>query len=89
MINDIPGLSCVKPKGALYLFPRVDQKKFNISNDQKLILDLLIEKKVLLVQGTGFNWPHPDHFRLVFLPEKDVLRQVISDMGDFFSWYRQ
>ncbi len=89
MINEIPGLSCVKPKGALYLFPRVDQNKFNISNDQKLILDLLIEKKILLVQGTGFNWPRPDHFRLVFLPEKDVLKKVIADMADFFSWYRQ
>lgn len=89
LINKIPGLSCVKPKGALYLFPKVDQKKFNIQNDQKMILDLLIEKKILLVQGTGFNWPHPDHFRLVILPEKEVLRQVITDMADFFSWYRQ
>lgn len=89
MMSAIPGISCVKPKGALYLFPKLDKKKFNIQDDEKLMLDLLTETKVLLVQGTGFNWPEPDHFRLVFLPEKDILRQVIGDMTEFFSWYRQ
>lgn len=89
MVSSIPGLSVVKPKGALYLFPRVDQKRFNIQNDQKMILDLLLEKKILLVQGTGFNWSEPDHFRMVFLPEKDELRHVCTEMKDFFSWYRQ
>ena len=89
LLSQIPGISCVKPRGALYLFPRVDTKKFGIKDDQKMILDLLLEKKVLLVQGTGFNWPDPDHFRLVFLPEKETLIRVIDDIADFFSWYRQ
>ena len=89
LMSQIPGISCVKPKGALYLFPRVDTKKFGIKDDQKMVLDLLIEKKVLLVQGTGFNWPQPDHFRLVFLPEKETLEQVIADIADFFSHYQQ
>lgn len=88
-MSQIPGISCVKPKGALYLFPKVNVKKFGIKNDQKMILDLLIEKKVLLVQGSGFNWPMPDHFRLVFLPQKEILKQVISNIADFFSHYRQ
>lgn len=89
MLNDIPGLSCVKPKGALYLFPKIDTKKFNISNDEQWVLDFLIEKKVLLVQGTAFNWKQPDHFRIVFLPHKDELRSAIGSLGEFFASYKQ
>jgi hypothetical protein len=68
MLNDIPGVSCTKPEGALYLFPRLDPKVYPIEDDQQFILDFLQAEKVLLVQGTGFNWPHTDHFRVVFLP---------------------
>lgn len=89
LVTSIPGISCVKPKGALYLFPKVDIKKFNITDDQKWILEFLIEKRVLLVQGTGFNWPEPDHFRIVFLPHKDELRAAIGSLGEFFASYRQ
>lgn len=89
LINDIPGLSAVKPKGALYLFPKIDTKRFGIDDDEKFIYDLLIEKHVLLVQGTGFNWPEPDHFRIVFLPEREILRDAIYGIGEFLSTYRQ
>ena len=68
LINDIPGVSCVKPKGALYMFPKIDAKRFNIHDDQKMVLDFLLQEKVLLVQGTAFNWPWPDHVRIVTLP---------------------
>lgn len=84
MVNNIPGLSCVKPKGALYLFPKVDVKKFNITNDEQWVLDFLIQHKVLLVQGTAFNWKTPDHFRIVFLPRKDELEMAISGLETFF-----
>lgn len=89
LINSIPGLSCVKPKGALYLFPKVDIKRFNIYNDQKFILDFLQRQKVLLVQGSGFNWPHPDHFRIVTLPRVDELSMAIERLGKFLSTYQQ
>lgn len=89
LVNDIPGLSAVQPKGALYLFPRIDTKRFNITNDQQFVYDLLLEKKILLVQGTGFNWPEPDHFRIVFLPDPKDLRRAMHDLGDFLSVYRQ
>ncbi len=89
MVNNIPGLSCVKPKGALYLFPKVDIKKFNISSDEQWVLDFLTEHKVLLVQGTAFNWKDPDHFRIVFLPRKDELEMAISGLETFFSQYKQ
>jgi alanine-synthesizing transaminase len=89
LVNDIPGLSAVKPRGALYLFPKIDTKRFNISNDQKFVYDLLVEKKILLVQGTGFNWPDTDHFRIVFLPDKEELRRAMHEIGDFLSYYRQ
>lgn len=85
MINDIPGLSCVKPRGAFYLFPRIDTKKYQVKNDMELVLHILQEEKVLLVQGTGFNWPHPDHFRIVFLPQEEVLKDAISRIGHFFG----
>jgi alanine-synthesizing transaminase len=89
MLVDIPGISCVKPKGALYLFPRVDTKKFNITSDTRMILDLLLHKHILVVQGTGFDWPDPDHFRIVFLPPADELRDAMGKIGDFFAHYRQ
>jgi alanine-synthesizing transaminase len=88
-LSSIPGVSCVKPQGALYLFPKLDHKKFNIKDDQKFIFDLLQEKKILLTQGTGFNYPKPDHFRFIFLPDKETLKDVVARMTDFFSWYKQ
>ncbi|MDQ7050638.1 MAG: pyridoxal phosphate-dependent aminotransferase [Enterobacterales bacterium] len=89
MINQIPGLSCVKPKGALYLFPKIDIKRFNIKNDEQFVLDFLKQKKVLLVHGGGFNWQQPDHFRIVFLPELQQLQQALNALGDFLLDYRQ
>ncbi len=89
MLNDIDGITCVKPKGALYLFPRIDCKKFNIRNDEQFALDLLIDQKVLVVQGTGFNWPHPDHFRLVFLPHEEELQEALTRLEGFLAHYRQ
>jgi alanine-synthesizing transaminase len=85
----IPGITCVKPAGALYLFPRIDIKKYHIQDDQKFLLDFLLEKKVLMVQGTGFNWPAPDHFRVVFLPTVEEIRSVAERMADFLREYRQ
>ncbi|MDQ5944974.1 MAG: alanine-synthesizing transaminase, partial [Pseudomonadota bacterium] len=78
LISAIPGVSCVKPKATLYMFPKLDPKVYPIENDQDFIAELLQEEKVLLVQGTGFNWPNPDHFRLVFLPHEDDLREAIG-----------
>lgn len=89
LINDIPGVSCVKPRGALYMFPKIDAKKFNIQNDQKMVLDLLLQQKVLLVQGSGFNWPNPDHVRIVTLPRVDELEMAISKFGKFLETYHQ
>lgn len=87
--RSIPGISCVKPKGALYLFPKIDIRKYKIHDDQKLLLDFLKEKKVLMVQGTGFNWPAPDHFRVVFLSDVEQIRYVADSMSDFLKEYRQ
>jgi alanine-synthesizing transaminase len=89
MLIDIPGLSCIKPRGAFYVFPKVDVKRFNIKDDMQFIKDLLLEKRVLLVQGTGFNWPNPDHFRLVFLPPKEELKKAIKRIASFLSEYKQ
>ncbi|GKX55936.1 aminotransferase AlaT [Leminorella grimontii] len=89
MINDIPGVSCVKPKGALYMFPKIDAKRFNITNDQKMVHDLLLQQKVLLVQGTGFNWPYPDHVRIVTLPRVDELDMAIGRLAKFLETYKQ
>lgn len=89
LLNEIPGVSCTNPKGAFYVFPKLDSKKFNITNDVKFVLDLLLEQKVLLVQGTGFNWPEPNHFRLVFLPSKQDLTCAIKKLGEFLSHYKQ
>jgi alanine-synthesizing transaminase len=89
LVNQIPGVSCKKPKGAMYLFPKLDMKKFNIQDDQKLVLDFLIQEKVLLVQGSGFNWPKPDHLRIVFLPHVELLETAIGRFERFLSTYRQ
>jgi alanine-synthesizing transaminase len=87
--STMPGMSCVKPKGALYLFPKVDTKRYNIVDDQRFLLDFLLEKKVLMVQGTGFNWPAPDHFRVVFLPTVEEIRMVAERMAEFLQEYHQ
>src|SRR5690554_1538020 len=85
----IPGISCVKPQGALYFFPRVDTEKFNIRDDQQFVLDFLLKEKVLLVQGTGFNWPNPDHFRIVFLPPLEELTAALDKLAHFLRDYKQ
>ncbi|HRE55735.1 MAG TPA: pyridoxal phosphate-dependent aminotransferase [Candidatus Competibacter sp.] len=87
LLTDIPGISCVKPKAALYLFPRLDLKRYPIVDDQQFVLDLLIEEKVLLVQGSGFNWPRPDHLRVVFLPHEDDLADAIRRLAHFLDRY--
>ena len=88
LITDIPGVSCVKPKSALYLFPKLDPEVYPIEDDQQFVADLLKEEKVLLVQGSGFNWGKPDHFRVVFLPHEDVLKEAISRLARFLERYR-
>ena len=88
-INDIPGLSVVKPKAAFYVFPKMDVKKFNIHDDQQFALDLLREKRVLIVPGSGFNWHAPDHFRVVYLPRVEELEAAMDKVKDFFATYRQ
>jgi alanine-synthesizing transaminase len=89
LITEIPGVTCVKPKSALYLFPKLDSEMYPIEDDQQFIADLLKEEKVLLVQGSGFNWAKPDHFRVVFLPHEDVLKEAISRLARFLERYRQ
>lgn len=89
MVNDIPGVSCVLPKGALYLFPRLDSKKFNLHDDQKLVLDFLLKERVLLVQGTAFNWPYPDHVRIVTLPRMDDIELGMNKLKHFLADYHQ
>ncbi len=88
-INDIPGLSAVKPKAAFYIFPKIDVKKFNITNDVQFALDFLREKRVLFVPGSGFNWKQPDHFRLVYLPRIEVLSEATTKLADFLDGYKQ
>ncbi|MGF1737247.1 pyridoxal phosphate-dependent aminotransferase [Photobacterium satsumensis] len=89
LLTSIPGVSCVKPKGALYLFPKLDQKKFNITDDQRFALDFLQQEKVLVVHGTGFNWKQPDHFRIVTLPRVDDLEMAMGRLERFLHSYRQ
>ncbi len=89
LLSDIPGISTTKPKGALYFFPKIDAKRFAIVDDQKFIYDLLVEKKLLLVQGTGFNWKEPDHFRVVFLPNADTLKEGMGRLRSFLETYHQ
>ncbi|WP_439536315.1 pyridoxal phosphate-dependent aminotransferase [Methyloversatilis sp.] len=89
LLTQIPGVSCVKPRASLYLFPRLDPKLYPIEDDQRFILELLEEQRVLLVQGTGFNWPRPDHFRVVFLPHEDDLREAIGRIARFLDGFRK
>ena len=88
-LTDIPGITAVKPQAAFYMFPKIDVKKFNIVNDEKFALDLLQDKKILIVQGSGFNWKQPDHFRVVYLPRIEVLKEAVGKISDFLSYYRQ
>ncbi len=89
LLTEIPGVSCVKPQAALYLFPRLDPHMYPIADDQQFVLELLLEEKVLLVQGTGFNWPQPDHLRIVFLPHEDDLTEAIGRFARFLERYRK
>jgi len=89
LLTDIPGVSCVKPNAAMYLFPRLDLKVYPIDDDQQFVLELLEQERVLLVQGSGFNWPQPDHFRVVFLPNADDLTEAIARIAHFLEHYRK
>ncbi len=89
LITAIPGVSCVKPSAALYMFPKLDPAVYPIEDDRQFFLELLRETRVMLVQGTGFNWPHPDHFRIVFLPHEDDLREAIGRIAKFLENYRK
>ena len=88
-MNAIPGVSCVVPKGALYVFPRLDPEVHEIHDDSQLVLDLLLQEKILVVQGTGFNWPEHDHLRIVTLPWARDLKVAIERLGNFLASYRQ
>lgn len=88
-LNDIPGISAVKPKAAFYIFPKLDIKKFHIENDEKFALDLLREKKILIIHGGGFNWSQPNHFRVVYLPQIEILEDCVEKIGGFLSNYWQ
>ncbi|MDN5855745.1 MAG: pyridoxal phosphate-dependent aminotransferase [Actinomycetia bacterium] len=88
LINEIPGVSCTKPKGALYLFPKLDLDMYPIKDDEQFAFDLLSEQHLLIVQGTGFNWPHPDHFRLVTLPRVDEIEDAVGRIATFLASYR-
>jgi len=89
MLSGIPGISCVKPKGAMYIFAKMDQSKYHIQDDEKMVLDLLMQEKILIVQGSAFNWPDTDHFRVVFLPHLDQLTKAMHSLERFFSSYSQ
>jgi alanine-synthesizing transaminase len=89
MLNQVEGITCVKPMGGLYLFPKLDRQLFNILDDEQFVLDLLQEQHVLVVQGSGFNWKTPDHFRMVFLPESSVIEEAIGRIDKFLSNYQQ
>jgi alanine-synthesizing transaminase len=89
LITAIPGVTCVKPQAALYMFPRLDPKMYPIQDDRQFFLELLQETRVMLVQGTGFNWATPDHFRIVFLPHEDDLREAIGRIAKFLASYRK
>ncbi|CAM4006513.1 pyridoxal phosphate-dependent aminotransferase [Janibacter anophelis] len=88
LLNEIPGVSCVEPKGALYCFPRLDPEVYRIEDDEAFVIDLLRAKKILVTHGTGFNWPTPDHFRLVTLPDEDVLTEAIGRIAEFLETRR-
>lgn len=88
-LNDIPGITAVKPKAAFYIFPKIDTAKFNIEDDERFALDLLKEKKLLIINGRGFNWHKPDHFRVVYLPRVEILEDAVGKLSDFLTYYRQ
>ncbi|WP_313072038.1 pyridoxal phosphate-dependent aminotransferase [Lacrimispora sp.] len=88
-LNEIPGISVVKPKAAFYMFPKIDTKRFQIQNDEKFVLDFLMDKKILLTHGGGFHWEKPDHFRVVYLPEINQLKTACEKLSDFLSYYKQ
>ncbi len=88
-LNAIPGVTAVKPKAAFYIFPKLDVEKFNITDDEQFALDLLRDKKILIVHGGGFNWKRPDHFRIVYLPRIEVLKEAVDKLADFLSYYHQ
>lgn len=88
-LNEIPGISALKPKAAFYIFPKIDVQKFHITDDERFALDLLREKRILLIHGKGFNWQEPDHFRVVYLPRMEVLEDAVGKLSDFLSDYRQ
>ena len=89
LLNKIDGVSCTKPKGALYLFPKLDTERFHVRDDEQLVLDFLLAEKVLMVQGTGFHWPKPDHFRVVFLPHVEQIHESMGRLERFLASYRQ
>ncbi|ONK11809.1 pyridoxal phosphate-dependent aminotransferase [Streptomyces sp. MP131-18] len=89
MLTRIPGVTCVKPKGALYAFPRLDPKVYKIKDDRQMVLDLLRAEKIMIVHGTGFNWPEPDHFRIVTLPQASELADAVQRIGSFLDGYNQ
>ena len=89
LLNQIPGISCTKPMGALYMFPKIDIKKFNMYDDEKMVFDLLAQEKVLLVHGRGFNWHSPDHFRIVTLPYVHQIEEALGKFARFLSHYHQ
>ena len=89
MMTSIPGVTAVKPKAAFYMFHKLDQNKFHITDDEKFALDLLRDKKILLIHGGGFNWNQPDHFRVVYLPRLEVLKESLEKIADFLSYYHQ
>ncbi len=88
-LNSILGITVVKPQAAFYIFPKIDTKKFNIKDDEKFVLDLLKEKRILLVHGRGFNWDKPDHFRIVYLPEITTLKCAMANLKAFLENYHQ
>ena len=88
-LNSIPGITAVKPKAAFYIFPKIDTERFNITDDEQWALDLLREKKILVVHGRGFNWHEPNHFRVVYLPRIEVLKDAMGKLADFMATYRQ
>ena len=88
-LNDIPGISAKKPKAAFYIFPKIDTERYGIHDDEQFALDLLREKKILIVQGSGFHWEHPDHFRVVYLPNVLDLERAMEGLADFLSTYHQ
>ena len=88
-LNSIEGMSAVKPQAAFYIFPKIDAKRFNITNDEQFVLDFLKAKNILLVHGGGFHWETPDHFRIVYLPDLESLKISMDALEDFLKTYKQ